>query len=76
MANSIEYAQKFVPIIDAIYKQASVTQNMDAATRPDFSGTNEVKVLKVSTTGLGKGRRYSRLGNDEINGRARQGNFH
>ncbi len=57
MANSIEYAQKFVPIIDAIYKQASVTQNMDAATRPDFSGTNEVKVLKVSTTGLGD---YSR----------------
>ena len=53
MANSLEYAQKFVPIIDAIYKQASVTDGMDAATRPDFSGTNEVKVLKVSTTGLG-----------------------
>lgn len=57
MANSIEYAQKFVPIIDAVYKGASVTNGMDAATRPDFSGTNEVKVLKVSTTGLGD---YSR----------------
>lgn len=53
MPNSIEYAKKFVPIVDAIYKSASVTNGMDAATRPDFTGTNEVKVLKVSTTGLG-----------------------
>lgn len=57
MANSIAYAQRFVPIIDAIYKNASVTAGMDAATKPDFSGVNEVKVLKVSTTGLGD---YSR----------------
>lgn len=57
MPNSIEYAKKFVPIIDGIYKQASVTQDMDAATQVDFSGVNEVKVLKVSTTGLGD---YSR----------------
>lgn len=57
MANSIAYAQRFVPIIDAIYKSASVTAGMDAATKPDFSGVNEVKVLKVSTTGLGD---YSR----------------
>lgn len=57
MANSIEYAKKFVPIVDAIYKNASVTEGMDAATKPDFSGVNEVSVLKVSTTGLGD---YSR----------------
>lgn len=57
MANSIEYAKKFVPIIDAIYKAASVTEAMDAATKADFTGVNEVKVLKVSTTGLGD---YSR----------------
>lgn len=57
MPNSIAYAQKFVPIIDNIYKAASVTAGMDAATRPDFTGVNEVKVLKVSTTGLGD---YSR----------------
>lgn len=57
MGNSIAYAQRFVPIIDSIYKNASVTAGMDAATRPDFSGVNEVKVLKVSTTGLGD---YSR----------------
>lgn len=57
MPNSIEYAKKFVPIVDAIYKNASVTEGMDAATKPDFSGVNEVSVLKVSTTGLGD---YSR----------------
>lgn len=57
MPNSIELAKKFVPIVDGVYKADSVTNGMDAATKPDFSGTNEVKVLKVSTTGLGD---YSR----------------
>ena len=59
MPNSIEYAKRFLPVIDAIYKHAAVTEGMDAATRADFSGVNEVKVLKVSTTGLGD---YSRAG--------------
>jgi hypothetical protein len=57
MANSIEYAKRFVPVIDGLYKAAAVTQGMDAATKADFTGVNEVKVLKVSTTGLGD---YSR----------------
>lgn len=57
MSNSIELAKKFVPIIDGIYKAGSATQGMDSATRADFTGVNEVKVLKVSTTGLGD---YSR----------------
>ena len=57
MATSIELAKKFVPIIDGVYKAESVTNGMDAAARPDFTGTNEVKVLKTSTTGLGD---YSR----------------
>lgn len=53
MPNSLEYAKRFVPIIDGIYKAGAVTQGMDAATRVDFTGVNEVKVLKVSTSGLG-----------------------
>ncbi|WP_312093457.1 hypothetical protein [Aminipila sp.] len=57
MANNIEYAKRFMPVIDGIYKAAAVTEGMDAATRLDFTGVNEVKVLKVSTTGLGD---YSR----------------
>ena len=57
MANSLEYAQKFLPVIDDIYKAQAITEGMDTGTRADFTGTNEVKVLKVSTTGLGD---YSR----------------
>lgn len=57
MANAISYAEKFVPVLDGIYKTASLTSNLDATTQLDFSGTNTVKVLKVETTGLGD---YSR----------------
>lgn len=53
MPNTIEYAQKFAPIIDEIYKAGAVTNGMDAATNPGFSGVKSVQVLKVSTTGLG-----------------------
>lgn len=57
MPNSIDLAKKFVPIIDGVYRAGSVTIGMDSASRPDYTGTNEVKVLKTSTTGLGD---YSR----------------
>ena len=58
MPNNIELAQKFVPIIDDIYKSASVSQILDAETESvDFSGVNAINVLKIETTGLGD---YSR----------------
>jgi hypothetical protein len=58
MANTVNLASKFVEIIDAIYKRESLTARMDALTRPvDFSAANEVKVMKLSTVGLGT---YSR----------------
>lgn len=53
MATTITLAEKFVPVIDAIYKKASLTSILDANTQPDFSGVNTVKVMKVTTTGLG-----------------------
>lgn len=53
MANTITLAEKFVPVIDGIYKKASLTSILDANTEPDFSGVNTVKVMKVTTTGLG-----------------------
>lgn len=53
MPNTINYAEKFVPVIDGIYKKASLTSILDAQTQPDFSGVNTVKVMKVTTTGLG-----------------------
>ena len=57
MANSLEFEKKFLPVLDDIYKNLSVTQGMDAGKKVDFTGTNEVNVLKTSTTGLGD---YSR----------------
>lgn len=53
METTITLAEKFVPVIDGIYKKASLTSILDAATQPDFSGVNTVKVMKVTTTGLG-----------------------
>ena len=53
MSNTINLAEKFVPVIDGIYKKASLTSVLDAQTQPDFSGVNTVKVMKVTTTGLG-----------------------
>lgn len=53
MANTIITAEKFLPIIDRLYKKASLTSILDSTIIPDFSGVNTVKVMKVSTTGLG-----------------------
>ena len=58
MANNIQLAEKFLPVIDDIFKAASVTQELDAQTQGvGFEGTKAIKVLKVATTGLGD---YSR----------------
>lgn len=57
MANNIALAEKFVPVLDGVYKNASLTSILDAQTQVSFDGTNTVKVMKVTTTGLGD---YSR----------------
>jgi hypothetical protein len=58
MSNNIELAQKFQPILDEIYKVASLTGRMDALTKPvSFAGANVVKVYKLTLVGLGT---YSR----------------
>ena len=59
MAQSIALAQKFQPILDEIYKAASLTARMDAQPKPvDFAGANVVKVFKTDPIGLGT---YSRV---------------
>ena len=59
MANSIALALKFQPILDEIYKVASLTGRMDGLTKPvSFAGANVVKVYKTSLVGLGT---YSRI---------------
>lgn len=53
MANTIQLAEKFVPVIDDIYKKASLTAVLDATAQVDFTGTNTVKIMKINTTALG-----------------------
>lgn len=55
--NNIELAQKLIPVLDATYKKASLTSILDVPTQVSFDGTKTVKVMKVTTTGLGD---YSR----------------
>lgn len=52
MATTIKLAEKFVPVIDGVYKKASLTSVLDAQTK-DFDGVGTVKVMKITTTGLG-----------------------
>ena len=55
--NNIELAQKCLPVLEEIYSTESLTAQLDAQTKNDYSGTPEVKVLTVETDGLGN---YSR----------------
>lgn len=58
MANSIALATKFQPILDEVYKAASLTARLDGLSKPvSFAGANVVKVFKTSLVGLGT---YSR----------------
>lgn len=58
MATDIALANKFLPILDEIYKKGAVTSVFDARVMTNaFTGVNEIKVLKVGTVGLGN---YSR----------------
>lgn len=58
MATSIALAQKFMPILDELYKMNSLTARMDGQTKPvDFAGANVVKIFKTSMVGMGT---YSR----------------
>jgi len=59
MANSVSLVSKFLALIDAVYKIESKTAALDALTQSlDYLNANEVKVMKLSTVGLGN---YSRV---------------
>jgi len=58
MANTINLVSKFLDILAEVYKLESKTSGLDAMTMPvEFGGANEVKVMKLTTVGLGT---YSR----------------
>jgi hypothetical protein len=53
MANSIALVAKYQPILDEVYKLASVTARLDAAVRPvSFAGADVVEVFKTSLQAL------------------------
>lgn len=54
MPNAIALASKMTPLVDLIYKAQSASADLDTPSMvSEFSGVDEIKVLKVSTTGLG-----------------------
>ena len=58
MANSIALAQRFLPILDEVYKRESLTSRLDAANgRVQFVGADTVKLFKTDMDGFGD---YSR----------------
>lgn len=59
MANSVDLVTVFRALIDEVYRVESVTARLDAQTQSPaaFDGTSAVKVMKLSTVGLGD---YSR----------------
>jgi len=69
MTQSITLAQKYLPILDEIYKLASLTARMDAKTKPvEFAGANVVKVFKTDVIGLGTYNRASGYPKGQITG--------
>lgn len=56
MANSIELAEKYQPLIDEVYKEASLTDDLESQ-EVKFDNTKTVKILKVQVPDLGD---YSR----------------
>lgn len=54
MTNSIALAEKFVPVIDRIYKETSKTEFLDSRTlNVDRSQANIVSIMKVDVVGQG-----------------------
>lgn len=67
MANSIALAQKYLPMLDAVYKAASKSAVLDA-TKIDIVGGNTVKVFKTSMDGLGNYSRNEGFVNGDVTG--------
>lgn len=55
MTQSFQYAAKFIPVLDDLYKLSSVTARMDSFNRQlaNFAGTPVVEIYKTTMGGLG-----------------------
>jgi hypothetical protein len=69
MTNTIDLATRFQPILDEVYKKASITSFLDAKTKPiDNGGVAEVKIFKISAVGLGTYSRATGFPVGDVNG--------
>lgn len=67
MANSITLAQKYLPMLDEVYKASAKAAILDA-TKIDIVGGNTVKVFKTSMDGLGDYSRNDGFVNGDVTG--------
>lgn len=68
MANSINLAENFLPMLDEVYKASAKTSLLDA-TQVDFVNANTVKVYKTSMDGMGDYDRDSGFADGSVTGR-------
>ena len=67
MANTIALAQKYLPLLDEVYKASSRTAILDA-TKVDILNGNTIKVFKTSMDGLGNYHRNTGFTNGDVTG--------
>lgn len=67
MANTIELAKKYLPLLDEVYKVSSRSAILDA-TKVEFVNGNTVKVFRTSMDGLGNYDRNKGYSNGNVNG--------
>lgn len=67
MANTIALAQKYLPLLDEVYKASSRTAILDA-TKVDILNGNTIKVFKTSMDGLGNYNRNTGFTNGDVSG--------
>ena len=68
MANAIALAKKYVPLLDEVYKKASLTSilDSDASLAREVSNTNEIIIPKIDMDGLGDYDRNSGYVNGDV----------
>lgn len=67
MANTIALAQKYLPLLDEVYKASSRTAILDS-TKVDIVNGNTIKVFKTSMDGLGNYNRNTGFTNGDVTG--------
>lgn len=69
VTNSFTLAQRYLPILDEVYKMASLTSRFDAANeRVRFVGAKTVQLYKTSMDGLGNYNRNNGFVTGNVNG--------